>query len=455
MPEARSGALGRLGRYFRVSIWLKDPPSGLRGLGVQLLRIGVMIVEGFARLGLFRLAAALSFASLLALVPLAGVVLSVLKGIGALPILLDPLRESTGFVGWLRQELVSFASSEDTSGLGLATVALLALLALFLIVMLERGFNLVWGVRRSRAILGRITVYGTLGTAGVLFASISMASGLLLHSQQPGEGTLGLVGSPPILVGAPLLLAIFLFAASYRFVPNTHVRAGPALLGGIAGGAFFEAFKHGGMVLASEAAALPPVAAAIGVALTLLVGLYGAWASALTGGQLVFAIQHVRTHRRELDLPAASFESKERIALRAVLLVCRAFLKGSDGPTLEELTEALRIPLRLTSQVVYQLIAMGILRELARTEKRGTGLVPARDPSQLTVKNVLDAFRQYGASGEAMAQDPQTLELEEAVQRARARAEGTLDRISFRDLVDTGKTVASRTGRVTQGSREE
>lgn len=455
MPEPRKSTLERLRNYFRIAIWLGDPPPGLRGLGVRILRIGVMILEGFARLGLFRLAAALAFVTLLATLPLAVAVLSLLKGIGAIQPVLDSLQDATGFAAWLRTEMVSFALIQDSAGTWLAVLALLALLVLVLIAMLERGFNLVWGVRRGRTMLRRITVYWTLGTAGVLFAFISASGGLLLYSQQGGVGRPGLAGSPLILIGGPLLLAILVFAAAYLFVPNTHIRTGPALFGGIVGGGFFEASKHCGMFLAAGASALPPVAAAMGVTLALLGGLYLAWVSALAGGQLVFAIQHVRTHRRELDLPTASVESKERVALRAVLLVCRAFLKGIEGPTLDELAAALRIPLRLTSQVVYQLITMGILRELARTETRGTGLVPARDPSQLTVKSVLDAFRQYGAAGEGMAEDPQILELEEAVQRARARAEGALERISFRDLVDAGKPTAARTGRVTQASREE
>jgi membrane protein len=458
MSEGGKGLVERLRHYFRVTIWLGEPPPGLGGLAVRKLRIGAMILEGFARLGLFRMAAALAFVSLLAAAPLAVAVLSLLKGVGALQPAIDSLRGEGGFVGWIGAELAAFGAIEDTSGTGMAALGILALLVLFLMVMLERGFNLVWGVRRGRAMLRRIAVYWTLGTAGVLFAFISIASGLLLYSQPAGaEGParVGLAGSPAALIGGPLLLAIFVFAASYLFVPNTHIRTGPALLGGIAGGACFEFFKHGGMILAVGASAMPPVAAAMGVTLALLGGLYFAWVSALAGGQLVFALQHVRTHRRELDLPTASVESKERVALRAVLVVCRAFLKGIEGPTLDELTSALRVPLRLTSQVVYQLIAMGILRELARTEKRGTGLVPARDPSQITVKGVIDAFRQYGSSAEGSAEDPSIVELEEVVQRARGRAEGALDRVSFRDLADQGKAPAARAGRVTQASREE
>ena len=134
---------------------------------------------------------------------------------------------------------------------------------------------------------------------------------------------------------------------------------------------------------------------------------------------------------------------------------CRAFLKGTEGPTLDELTGDLKVPLRLTSQVVYQLIAMGILRELARTEKRGTGLVPARDPAQITLKSVLDAMRQYGSGAEELAGDPRAVELEDVLARARGRVDGALDRVTFRDLADETKAPAAKTGKVAQATRDE
>jgi len=455
--KARVGAMGRLAHYFRVTIWLGEPPPGAKGFAVRALRIATMIFEGFSRLGLFRTAAGLAFVCLLTVLPLALTVMSLLKGIGALTPVMNSLRPTTGFAAWVKSEIASFAAMEDSSALGIAGAALLALLVLFLLIMLERCFNQMWGVRRGRPILRRVTVYWTLGTAGVIFGFISIACGILLYGSAMHEVPERSGMWSAALMGSPLLLAVLIFTLAYLYVPNTHIRWGSALVGGVVGGGFFEVFKHAGLILASGASEMSGVQAVTAVALALLGGLYLSWVSALVGGQVVYAAQHVQTHRRDLDLPTASVEAKERVSLRAVLLVCRAFMKGVEGPTVEELATSLKVPLRMTSQVVYQLIAMGILRELARTEKRGTGLVPARDPAQITVKNVIDAVRQYGSGTEGLAEDARTLELEDVVQRARGRAEGALDRVTLRDLSDESRPPAAgaKTGKVGQASRDE
>jgi membrane protein len=444
--EKKARFTQRLENYFKVGIWQVNEPPGIKGLPTKLVRIGTMIYEGFVRHSLFRLSAALALVTLLAAIPLSMVVVGFVHWTGGLEAFIDAVWPSTDvstpFGMGLRGELEAFSYTGGLGSSWILSLIMLVVLVLMLLMMLERGLNRMWGVRRVRSVVIRIPVYGMLGFAGLLFIGFSFFAGLLLYTDSMASliRPESLLSSWFVLIPVPMLLAVIAFSIVFFFLPNTIIRGPAAITGGVVGGIIWEGFRHIFMASMASASSIPFVPGVMILGLLAIVWLYMGWLTMLAGGQLVYAIQHMKTHRRELDLPPASVEMKERVALRATLMVCRAFAQGEEGPTLEEVSSELGVPLRLASQVVYQMTSAGLLRELARSEKRGAGLAPAKDPAQITVRSVVEAVRQHGSAKVEFPIDSEGDELDEALSRARNRAEGALDRVNFKNLVATKST---------------
>lgn len=117
--------------------------------------------------------------------------------------------------------------------------------AVAMLLTVENAFNRLWQVRKPRALLRRVGLYLLLMALGPL----ALGASLWATSTVVGV-SLGLVGALPpgwsfVLQLGPALLAALVLAGLYFALPNTRVRKRDALFGGVLAGAGFELGKRG------------------------------------------------------------------------------------------------------------------------------------------------------------------------------------------------------------------
>jgi len=234
-------------------------------------------------------ASSLTFTTLLALVPLVAVALAVFT---AFPIF---NRLQLELQRWLLDRLVPDSISlpvldyltqfaAQASGLGMVSLSALMLMALELILIMDRTLNNIWRVRRLRPLGQRVLIYWAAITLGPLMlgASLMLTTSMIaavargLGETLPG-GTRFLFN----LIEATVLAAGM--AALYHYVPNTQVQWRHAWAGG-----FFVAVA---MALAKKVLALylvwvPTWSVLYGTFATLpilLLWIYVAWVIVLLG----------------------------------------------------------------------------------------------------------------------------------------------------------------------------
>ncbi len=198
----------------------------------------------------FRVASALSFTTMLALVPLFTVVLSMLS---VFPVFEQWSGELEAFIfqnfvptagDAVQEYLHEFSASAGK----LTAVGLVFLLvsSLFLLATIEDSFNDIWRVRSGRTMLQRLLVYWAVLTLGplMLVISLSMSSALFsmsFFSSQPLVA--GLTGM--VLRYLPLLLEFGAFILFYSVIPNCEVRLRDAVTGALVATILFELAKFG------------------------------------------------------------------------------------------------------------------------------------------------------------------------------------------------------------------
>jgi membrane protein len=244
----------------------------------------------FARLrgvGLARTAAALSFTTVLGMVPLFTVAFVYVaqyplfeRWLSALErFLVKHLLPGSG--GAIRPYLDEFtARAANLQGIGIAIVVITAVL---LVATVEKEINAIWGTREPRSLVRRVFVYGVGVTLGPLAIGAAVYStNWLLESSlqvelvsQPGATLL----ATPIAVG----LATLVFALLYAVLPARRVPIRAALAGGFVAALAFEAAKRGFVLYVTNVPTYQRMYGAVAVLPLFLVWIFVSWVLVLFG----------------------------------------------------------------------------------------------------------------------------------------------------------------------------
>ncbi len=194
-------------------------------------------------------AAALTFNTLLSLVPLMAVSLAVFY---AFPVA-DRVQETIqnflfqNFVPASGEVLQTYlqAFSDKASRLSGAGFAFLILVALLMMGNIDRALNTIWEVRRKRRPLSQFLTYWAVLTLGPVLIGVSvLATSYLISLPFLSEAAASGVGRR-LLGLAPVVASMLAFSLMYAVIPNVRVRLVHALVGGLVAALLFEAAKRG------------------------------------------------------------------------------------------------------------------------------------------------------------------------------------------------------------------
>lgn len=206
------------------------------------------LVRQFLDKGLQRRAAALTYMTLFAIVPMLTVIYAMFSLVPSFQGLGDQLQ------GFLFQHLLPDSSLEITSyletfssqarSLTLAGVLMLVATAYLMLKNIEKAFNEIWGVREARKGLSNFLLYWAILSLGPLLLGIGLAMSTYLLSLRlfvDGFDALGII--PWLLTFTPWLLTTAAFTLLFAAVPNCKVPIKHALVGGFLTAICFELFK--------------------------------------------------------------------------------------------------------------------------------------------------------------------------------------------------------------------
>src|SRR5262245_31573644 len=219
-------------------------------LGVRNLRIIVHVGRALVGGKHNERAAALTYFSLLALVPLLAVIFSLCKAFGGLAKVADQLKDYViDYLAYESQNQVTdwldrFVSNFRAGAVG--SVGMIALLITLILTLatIEDALNRTWGVRGRRAWGMRLVVYWSLLTIGPLLLGSSLA---ITASVQSSEVAVWARGHVPLFALAqgllPTVFTALAFSALYLIMPAARVGWRAALTGGVVAGVMFEIAK--------------------------------------------------------------------------------------------------------------------------------------------------------------------------------------------------------------------
>ena len=396
-------------------------------------------------------AAALTYTTVLSLVPFLAIAFSVLKGLGVQHALEPLLREVAGESQEAVTRIIEYVNNTNARSLGAIGLLTLILTVVTLLESIEKAFNTTFGVRETRPLRRRISDYLSVVMVGPVLLLVATSMTSSLHSQWLVQWLIHrtwLGGT--ILLLFRLVPYVSVWVATvllYVFIPNTRVRFRSAVLGGILAGTAWQivqlCYFHFQVGVAKYNAIYGTMAAVP----VFLVWIYTSWLIVLFGLEVVYAHQSRGWGAGGLLPARMDMAAREELALALLVQVNRHFRRGGDPPVSSLLAEELRVPLQRVDDVLEALAERGHLVPTAGSEP---GWLPARDPAEVPVSEVLASLRGSAESGPGSA--PALALAGEVIRRSWDGTRASIEGVTLHDLtVDGarwGESVTNKEGKM-------
>ncbi len=392
--------------YFGGTLWRAELSSLplFKRLGVWMLRVATIVVRDFGRDNCLLRASALTYATLLSIVPLLAFAFAVLKGLGVQnrlePIILENLAVGSEVVV---TRIFEYINNTNVARLGTVGLVVLLLTVLALLSNIEKAFNHIWNVGETRSLLRRFSDYFSVLAFGPLLmvAAISMTATLeTLSIVQELRGT-EVVGDVITFSfkTLPYVAMWVAFTFLMLFMPNIRVRLPAALVGGIFGGTmwqFSQVAYVGFQVGVARHNAIYGTMAALPI---FMVWMYISWVIVLLAAEVTYTVQNLDHIGREIRGKRAFLHQGDFGALAVLLATVRIFCRGETPIDRYEIADRLGLSESQVRQFIDRLMGRRLLVRVER-EDGDFGYQPARSPDQMRVADVLTDLRGALPSGQ-------------------------------------------------------
>jgi membrane protein len=397
----------RVKQFVTDDVWsmrLNDYPQHIATM-LKYLRVFLVSFRRFNEDRVQLRASSLTYYSLLALVPILAMGFGIAKGFG-----FDKDLEQKLVDNFMGQEevlnwIIGFAHNmlNNTKGGIIAGVGLAVLFWSVMKMMgnIERSFNDIWEIKKSRSYVRRFTDYLAIMLIAPVFIILAGSGSVYIATQLNNiSSSIEVVNLNPVVIFLiklfPYIMTWLLFTLLYIIMPNTKVGFSSAFIAGILAGTAFlvvQWFYIGaqmGMsrynVIYGSFAALP----------LLLFWLRASWVIVLLGAEVSFANQNIEQY--ELENESVQISAYAHRAFNILLLeniVCR-FVEGKLPLTAQELSKQMKLPIRLVSQVIADLLASDLILEVCMADDKKRAYSPAKDVSMYSIKYIVETLDRDG-----------------------------------------------------------
>lgn len=414
--------------FIKTDIWkirLKDY-SRSKSFFIRQLRILILAVRGFFEDNCILRASALTFYSLLSIVPIVAMAFGIAKGFGFQKLLEQQLFEKFPGQDEVMIQIVHYANSllENTKGGMIAGIGVAFLLwaVINLLGNIERSLNAIWKINNLRTFGRKFSDYLSIIIISPILVILSSSVTVFITTQ------ITLITQKIALLGIfnpfiffilkllPYCLVWILFIFTYIVMPNTRVNFSSGFVAGVIAGTIFQVGQWAYIFFQVGVARYNAIYGSFAALPLFMIWLQMSWFIMLVGAEISFAYQYVDSYEFEPDCRDLSQIFKKLISLQIAHLVIKAFFRGEKPLTASKITQALEIPICLVQQILDELVEGGIFSYAETKENNELFYQPARDINGITINSIIEALERTGVDNIPIVQTSELKVLSETLQ---------------------------------------
>ena len=369
----------------------------------MVLKTAMLTIRFFTTKRVVNQASALTYSTLLAIVPILAVVFAIARGFGYNKYIEVWFRDAFSSQPQVSEVIIGFVNSylvHTKSGIFLGVGLIFMLYTVMMLVNnIEVTFNEIWQVKKKRSIFRTITDYLAMFFLFPILIVISSGISLFLATMADSMAGFQLLGwaVKGLIDLSPYILMSLMFIGLYVFMPNTHVKVKNAIVPGILAGIamqlvqFFyihsQIWVTGYNAIYGSFAALP----------LFMLWVQISWTICLFGAELTYTSQNLDYY--DYDAKTDDISHRYQLMLAALLMshVCSRFAEGKSALTADDLRSRTGLPIRIVNDLLYKLMEAGLLIEVSSDEKgEASKFVPAESLDNLNLGVMVDRLEAQG-----------------------------------------------------------
>lgn len=382
---------------------------------IKQLRIIIIAVRGFINDKVETRASALTFYSLLSIIPAAAIAFAIAKGFGLdqnlEQVVAKEFQAHQEVLNWLLTNARS--AIQETRGGYIAGVGLIILFwsVIALLANIENSFNHIWQIRTSRPWFRKFTNYITIMLIAPVFIVLSSSITLFVSTQLSEYMTTApiLEFFKPVISFlvrfTPYFLSWIILTLIFIVIPNTKVRFMPAFVSGIVAGTILQILQWLYIDLQFGITKLSAIYGSFAAIPLFIIWLQSSWIIVLLGAELSFAYQNLSQYEFEAEALNISNYQKKVIMLMIMHMITRNFSIGEKPLSAENIVASLKIPVRLARDILQDLSNANLVSEIQVSRNEERFYQPAIDINKMTISYILSKLDKKGAEQRSIARN--------------------------------------------------
>ena len=435
----------KLFRFFCYDIWriTEGEVTSKKHILYNVIKVLYLSIRGFLQDKLSTKASALTYYTLLSIVPILAVIVGVGKGFDVQYYVENQfIKIFPGQEDVLKQtfDLVDSYLQQITGGwfVGIGIIVLFwSVLNVF--SQIENAFNDIWEVKKSRSTVRRFTDYFSMTLVVPILLVVSNGISIYINSNISDLYFSDVIA--PVwgvfLKFLPFIINMGLFVLIYMIFPNTKVRFDCALFGGIVAGILFQVFQSlyiNGQIWVSRYNAIYGSFAALPL---LLLWLQLSWIIILYGAKLSFAAQNVRNYEFESDIKLITPRYQNFLYILISSVIVKRFADNQEPFSRQKIALEYKIPIQLVNRTIDKLIEANIISEMLSQKVMDEKVYqPAMDINKLTVAFLFDKIDTFGSENFKIDTQSRHFKQWQALISTQKKSEDYSSTVLLRDLVD-------------------
>lgn len=389
-----------LWNYASAGVWHDTRPI----FRVRLIKTLNLTVRSFMNSDLQSSACAMTYRTLLAIVPAMALAFAICRGFGFQNLFSEQLYRTFPSQHQLVETSLRFVDSylaQTSEGVFVGIGILFLLWTLIsLLGNVEDSFNRIWQVEGrtlSRKVTDYLAILMILPVLMICAGGLSILMSTTLKTLLP-FGFLGPVVNL-MLDAASLVLTWLFFAGAYMMIPNAKVKFLNAFIAGAVVGTSFQViqwlFLSGQLYVAKYNA----IYGSFSFLPLFLLWLQLTWLITLIGALVCYSSQNAGHFDFYKDVDAISSDYYRQVMITVMAVIAKRFVLNFPPISIKQLAHSYKIPPSLTLNIVTRLHKVGLIDYVERPDQgRYKLLLPAIDVNQLTVGDLINKMQTYGAS---------------------------------------------------------
>ncbi len=398
---------GDLVRFITRDIWLQDMAHARKGRrrALGLLRRVYLVWHGFVADQCLLRASALTYTTVLSIVPTLAVAFSISKGLGiqntemihAFLLRIAAGREDTV------QQILAYVENTNVKTLGVV-----GLLALFftmgsLMGTIEKAFNIIWRVPRGRSLWRKFTDFFsvTLICPVLVAAAFSFSVSLRHDAVVQQLLNVGVISYAyvTLLKLVPFFMSALMLFFLYVFIPHTRVQFRSGFWGSVVAGLLWTLAEGAYVNYQVGVAQYNAIYGGFAQVPLFLVWVYVMWVIVLFGAEVSFAVQNMDVFESEIRAGNVAREERDKLAVLMMLALTRAFYAKAGAVPLDTLCRVLCAPVCLVREILATMEQASLV---VGTQGDVPGYALAAPPESVRVMDVVQVLATHGSGADRL-----------------------------------------------------